>query len=96
MYQIHDNILQYELSIGMKFSNLGHDLLFRVMTLIDIISYNVPLNLYMSSQCQVISHLYVMTYLFDTKCMKFMVAYIFQYEIPPQVKFSNLGHDLLF
>ena len=28
--------------------------------------------------------------------MKFKVAYIFQYEIPPQVKFSNLGHDLLF
>ena len=25
-------ILQYELSIGMKFSNLGHDLLFRGMT----------------------------------------------------------------
>ena len=33
MYQIHDNMhLQYEISLRMKISKLGHDLLFRVMT----------------------------------------------------------------
>ena len=33
MHHIHDNIhLQYEISLGIKFSNLGHDLLLRVMT----------------------------------------------------------------
>ena len=55
-------ILQYELSIG-KSRSLPT---FQVYDLIDVISSNVPLNLYMSSQCQVISHLYVMTYLFDS------------------------------
>ena len=33
MYQIHDNMhFLHEMSLRMKFSNLGHDLLFQVMT----------------------------------------------------------------
>ena len=33
MYQIHDNMhLLHEISLRMRFSNLGHDLLFWVMT----------------------------------------------------------------
>ena len=31
-----------------------------------------------------------------TKCIKFMITYILQYEIPFRMQFSNLGHDLLF
>ena len=42
----------------MNFSDLGYDL-------IDIISSNMDLQLDMNSQCQIISHLHVMTYLFD-------------------------------
>ena len=30
------------------------------------------------------------------KCIKFMITCILQYEISPRMKFSNLGHDLLF
>ena len=38
-----------------------------------------------------------MTYLFDLlKCIKFMITYILQYEIPFRVQFLNLGHDPLF
>ena len=58
-------ILQYEIPLQMKFINLGHDLLFWVMT--QLTSYH-PIgtyNLYMSSQCYIISHLNVMTHLFD-------------------------------
>ena len=34
MYQIHDNMhLLHEISLRMKFSDLGHELLFWVMTL---------------------------------------------------------------
>ena len=51
----------------------------------------------MNSQCQVISHLHVMTYLFDLpNALNFMITYILQYEIPLRVKILNLGHDLLF
>ena len=36
-------------------------------------------------------------YLFDSpKCIKFMITYILQHEISLRMKFSNLGHDLLF
>ena len=30
------------------------------------------------------------------KCIKFMITYILQYEIPFRIQFLNLGHDLLF
>ena len=51
----------------------------------------------MSSQCQGVSHLHVMTYLFDSpNALKFIITYSLQYEIPLGMKFSNLGHDLLF
>ena len=50
----------------------------------------------MSSQYQVINHLYVMTYLFDLpKYIKLMITYILQSEIPFRVKILNLCHDLL-
>ena len=37
-----------------------------------------------------------MTYLFDSPNIKFMITYILQYEISLRMKFSNIGHDLLF
>ena len=53
-------ILQYQIPLKMNFLDLGHDL-------IDIISSNMDLQfVYVNSQCQVISHLHVMTYLFDS------------------------------
>ena len=58
-------ILQYEISLGMKFSNLGHDLLLRVMNLLTSHYPISTLNLNMSSQHHVISYLHVMSYLFD-------------------------------
>ena len=51
-------ILQHEISLGVKFSNLGHDL-------INITSANMDLKLYVTSQYHIINHLHVMTYLFD-------------------------------
>ena len=30
-----------------------------------------------------------------SQCVKFMMTYILQYEIPLRIKFSNSGHDLL-
>ena len=54
-------ILQYEIPLGVKILNLGHDLLFWVMT--QLTSYHpiCTYNQYMNSQYQVISHLHVMT-----------------------------------
>ena len=31
-----------------------------------------------------------------TKCIKFTITYILQYEIPIRMNFLDLGHDLLF
>ena len=58
-------ILQYEIPLRMNFLDLGHDLLFWIMTLLTSYHPIWTYNLYMNSQCQVISHLHVMTYLFD-------------------------------
>ena len=50
----------------------------------------------MSSQCQVMSFECYDLLIQLTKCMKFMITYILQYEIPFRMQFPNLGHDLLF
>ena len=59
-------ILQYEIPFQVKFLNLGHDLLFKAMTQLTPYHPICTYNLYMSSQCEVISNLHVMTYLFDS------------------------------
>ena len=67
MYQIHDNMhFLHEISLRMKFSNLGDDLLFWVMTKSTSHHPIWTENLYMSSQCHIISHFHVVTYLFDS------------------------------
>ena len=59
-------ILQYEIPLRMQFSNLGHDLPFWVMTQLTPYSQICSYNLQMSHQYQVISHLYGVTYLFES------------------------------
>ena len=89
-------ILQYEIPLQVKFSNLGHDLLFWVMT--SLTSYH-PIcteNLYPSGQCQVMSLACHNLLIWLAKCIKFMITYVLQYEIPLRMQFSNLCQDLLF
>ena len=49
-----------------------------------------------SSQYQVMSFECYNLLIRLTKCIKFMITYILQYEIPFRMQFLNLGHDLLF
>ena len=60
-------ILQYEIQFRVEFLNLSHDLLFYIMTQLTSYDPICTFNLNMSSQCQVISHLHVMTYLLDSQ-----------------------------
>ena len=80
----------------MIFLNLAHGL-HLCYDLIDIISSNMDLQLVYEKSISSNKSFECHDLLIGlTKCIKFMITYILQYEIPLQMKFINLGHDLLF